>query len=228
MNRRSFLQKSLIIPGLGAGVLLGGAPRRLFAGTSATAPFSLSIVSDKPQQAITMIQEWLSRNYPGQKNINYSEYILNGSHVADIVFTRSGRLVDFYRTDTPESATLRRVAKQLGLPHSCDNPVLSHFSIEEGLQQPKGFRVFKDNTLIMEKTFPQKTETFVLDGVKGRMVIEAAADRSLRFVEASCTHKTCMSMGHISQAGQNLVCVPNQITVAIAGRPVSGVDSITF
>ena len=229
MNRRTFLQKSsLIIPGLGAGALWAGLPGKLMAEEAKQASFSLSVVTDQPDKAIVMIQHLLSRIHQGQKNINYSEYVLHGTHVADIVYTQAGQLVDFYRKAGPVNAALRGIANELNLPKSCDNPVLCHFSISDGISKPKGFRIFRDNALIMEKAFPGKTETIIVDGIKGRLVLEAAADHTVSFVETSCTHKTCMSMGKISQPGQNLVCVPNGISVAIAGQRVSGVDSITF
>jgi len=228
MNRRSFLQKSsLILPGLGVSTLLG-IPGKLRAAQVNQESFSLSVVTDQPDKAISMIQVLLNRKYPGYKNINYSEYVLHGTHVADIVYIQDGQLIDFYRNNSPVNSVLGSIASDLSLPRSCENPVLCHFSISDGMQKPRGFRVFKDDALILEKAFPGKTETIILDGKKGRLVLEAAADHSVSFVETSCTHKTCMTMGKISQPGQNLVCVPNGISVTIAGQPVSGVDSITF
>lgn len=148
--------------------------------------------------------------------------------MADIVYTQSGQLIDFYKKDNPLSVQLRKIAKDLDMPRTCTDPVLSHFSVGQGVQIPKNFRIFKDNALILEQTFPEKPQTIAIDGAIGKLVLEASADRSLRFVKTSCRHKTCMTMGKINQAGQNLVCVPNQITVAIAGQSVSAVDSITF
>ena len=217
-----------MIPGLGAGALLAASPGRLFAEQAGRGSFSLSVVTDQPDKAISLVQKFLKGMLKAQGNINYSEYILHGSHIADIVYTQSGQLVDFYRNKGSVNDALRSMADNLDLPRACSNPVLCHFSINKGMQKPKGFRVFKDNVLILEKTFPEKSETFVLNGVQGRFALEAAEDHSVRFVEASCRHKTCMSMGSISQAGQNLVCVPNRITVSISGTNLSNVDSITF
>ena len=228
MNRRSFLQKTLIIPGLGAGALWAGMPGKLFAGMATPSFFSISVLSDKPGQAIPMIQDLFNRTPDFPKNMHYTEYIMAGSHMADIVYTQSGRLIDFYALDNPFSSRLRKIAKDLNLPRVCKDPVLCHFSLDQGIQSPKSYRVFKDNTLILEKAFTEKQHTVELDGAIGSLVLEASADHSLRFVKTSCRHKTCMTMGKINQAGQNLICVPNRITVAIAGQPVSAVDSITF
>lgn len=229
MNRRLFLQKStLFIPGLTLSGIMGFNPRKIIASTTMSNSFSLSIMSDQPERALTLIQEHLTKTNLHGNNINYSEYILHGSHMADIALTHSGKLVDYHNTDGQMSEGLRKIANKLGLPRECDNPVLSHFSCEESLRKPTGIQVFKGNELIMEKPFAANDDVFELDGVKGKVCIELTKDRTVRFTETSCHHKTCLKMGTISQAGQNLICIPNQITVSIAGRDVSGVDSISF
>lgn len=39
------------------------------------------------------------------------------------------------------------------------------------------------------------------------------------FVQSSpCRAKICMKMGHVSQAGQMLVCVPNKVSVRVLGK----------
>jgi hypothetical protein len=229
MDRRTFLQRSsLILPGLSAAGLLGTAPSKLIAANALPASISLAVVTDQPDKTLALVQELLKQVELPEKNIRYTEYVLSGNHVADIAYTRSGRLIDFRKDNQPLSAQLRTIAARLDLPHHCENPLLTHFSINEGLQQPSGIRIFKDNQLIIEKSFPVKTETIDLDGTKGRVVLELGKDRSIRFVETSCAHKTCMSMGPINQAGQNLVCIPNRIAVTINGTNISAVDSITF
>lgn len=229
MNRRAFLQKSsLIMPGLGVAGILGSMPRKLFAEPVKMGSLSLSIVSDQPDKAVAMVQQLLNRSKLAQRHIHYTEYVLHGNHMADIAFTHSGQLIDFHHQDGPLLGELLKIAKHLNFPHSCNNPVLSHFSIENGIQKPSGIQVFKNNQLILEKAFPEKTETVAIDAPKGRIVLEVTSDHSVQFVETSCKHKTCMNMGKINQAGQNLVCIPNQISVAIAGTDISGVDSITF
>ncbi|MCB0281548.1 MAG: NusG domain II-containing protein [Calditrichaeota bacterium] len=229
MNRRLFLQQSsLLVPGLAVAGLFGSNPRRLFADTSTVQAFSLSIVTDQSDKALPMIQDLLAKMKLNGKNIRYSEYTLHGNHVADIAYTQNGQLIDYRVTDGPLANGLRKIAGNLDLPRDCKNPVLSHFSCEEGFMKPTGVRIFKGDELLMEKPFTKENEVFELAGLKGKVTVEMAKDRSVRFVETSCRHKTCMKMGAIKQAGQNLVCIPNQITVAIAGSSISGVDSITF
>ena len=229
MNRRTFLQRSsFIIPGLSVAGMLGTTPRKLFATNTFPESLSLSVVTDRPEKALALIQELLDQVKLPNKNIRYTEYVLHGNHMGDIAYTRSGQLIDFRKDNKPVCAELRRIAARLDLPRSCENPLLANFSCDEGVQKPAGIRVFKDNELIIEKSFPAQPETIHFDGVHGKVVLEVGKDNSVRFAETSCTHKTCMTMGPISQAGQNLVCIPNQIIATIAGTNMSGVDSITF
>ena len=229
MNRRTFLQRSsLIIPGMTVAGMLGAIPRKLVANNALPKSFSLSVVTDQPEKALALIQELLDQVKLPTKNMRYTEYVLHGDHVADIAYTRSGQLIDFRRENEFVCSELRTIASRLDLPRFCSNPVLAQFSSDAGVQKPSGILIFKDNELIIEKSFTAVTEAIHLEGVNGKVVLELNKDRSVRFAETSCAHKTCMTMGSISQAGQNLVCIPNQIAVTIAGTNISGVDSITF
>ena len=229
MDRRTFLQRSsLILPGLSLAGMLGTTPRKLSASETIPMSFSLSVVTDRPEQALVLIQDLLNEVKLADKTIRYTEYVLHGTHVADIAYTRSGQLVDYRKDNSTVSAELRAIAARLDLPRTCEKPLLVHFSWDEGLQKPSGIRVFKENELIIEKSFPTYYEAIHLEGTNGKVVLELGKDHSVRFAETSCAHKTCMTMGAISQAGQNLVCIPNQIAVTIAGTNISAVDSMTF
>jgi len=229
MKRRTFLQRStLFVPALSAAGLLGTAPQKLFAGVKFPESFSLSVVTGQPEKAIALVQELLDKMNIKGKNIRYNEYVLHGNHVEDIAYTRAGRLIDFRKAQDSLSDGLRTIAARLDLPRACENPLLSHFSCDEGVQKPAGIRIFKDDQLILEKTFPVYTEAIHLEGAHGKVVLEMTKDHAVKFAETSCKHKTCMNMGAISQAGQNLVCIPNRISVTVMGTNISAVDSITF
>ena len=174
------------------------------------------------------MQELFNQVKLQSKNIRYTDYQLQGKHIADIAFTRSGQLIDFRKKDGRLATKLRKIADQLDFPRVCYDPLLIHFLCEQGIQKPTGIQIYNSNKLILEKTFPTKTEIIHLEGLKGNVVLELAKDHSVRFVESSCKHKTCMTMGTINKAGQNLVCIPNQIAVTINGTNTSGADSITF
>lgn len=226
MDRRTFFQHSTsFIYGLTASGLIGTSGK-LFAESSSQS-FTLSVVTDHPDKALLQLQTLLNRSKLTNKHIHYTEYILHGNHISDIAYTRAGRLINFRKENQPLCAELRAIASRLELPRSCENPVLAHFSCDQGIRKPSGIRVFKNNEVIIEKPFPAHSESIDINGEKGRVVLELSQDHTLRFTETSCKHKTCMNMGPISQAGQNLVCIPNGISVTITGTDISGVDSIT-
>ncbi|MBI5323675.1 MAG: NusG domain II-containing protein, partial [Ignavibacteriae bacterium] len=45
---------------------------------------------------------------------------------------------------------------------------------------------------------------------------------------SSCKHKNCIHTGAISKAGQSIICIPNNIRIALDGNYLNNVDSITF
>ena len=183
---------------------------------------------DKQEKSLALLQELLNTINLPDKNIRYTECKLHGNHISDIAYTYSGRLIDFRESDLPLCAELRRITAKLNMPHSCENPTMAHLSYNEGIQKPNGIKIFRDNELISEKEFPADTEMIQINGVHGKVILEVNKNHTVRFTESSCTHKTCMTMGPINQAGQNLVCIPNRIVVTIDGKNISGVDSFTF
>ena len=227
MDRRTFFKNSsLFISGLSASGMIGSTGK-LFAENSSQS-FTLSVITDHPDKAISYLQALLNQSKFSNKHIHYTEYVLHGNHISDIAYSRSGRLVDYRKESQVFCSELRHIASELELPRSCENPVLVQFSCDEGIKKPSGIRVFKNNEVIIEKPFPANSESIDINGEKGRVVLELSQDHTLRFAETSCKHKTCMNMGPINQAGQNLVCIPNRIAVTITGTDISGVDSITF
>lgn len=47
----------------------------------------------------------------------------------------------------------------------------------------------------------------------------------IRIIDADCSNHTCIKQGAINRPGASLVCVPNYLTVTLAGRD-EGVDTI--
>ena len=45
--------------------------------------------------------------------------------------------------------------------------------------------------------------------------------------ETPCPHQLCKKMGHISKAGETLVCIPNKVFIIIEGDSPSDVDAVT-
>jgi hypothetical protein len=227
MDRRKFFQhSSYLFTGLTAFGIFGTS-RKIFA-KNLSRSFTISIVTDHPDKALTAIQTLLNKNKFRQQPIHYTEYMLHGKHISDIAYTNAGRLIDFRIEDQPLCVELRKIATGLELPRSCENPLLAHFSADIGIRKPSGIRISQNNEVIIERSFPVQTETIEISDEKGKVVLELSPNHNVRIIEASCKHKTCMKMGRISQAGQNLVCIPNRIDVTITGTDLSGVDSVTF
>jgi len=52
-------------------------------------------------------------------------------------------------------------------------------------------------------------------------------DKKVWVQESGCPNKTCMKMGKISKSGQSIICLPNQILIAIKGDHQPKYDSVT-
>lgn len=64
----------------------------------------------------------------------------------------------------------------------------------------------------------EKDTTYCIEGVndsKNELVIE---NGTVYLREASCPDKLCVHQGSISYVGQSVICLPNQVTVTIAGQ----------
>ena len=136
-------------------------------------------------------------------------------------------MIPFRSADDEVSRQLRQAAADLSLPRRLENPALLRFQAEDTALTPAEARVFHRNILVKRLPLDRATGAHRIDGARGHVAV-AVKDRSVEIVSASCRHKTCMGMGPINRAGQRLVCIPNQITVAIAGAEGLGVDGITF
>jgi hypothetical protein len=54
-------------------------------------------------------------------------------------------------------------------------------------------------------------------------------DKSVRIEESPCPNKTCIAAGAISEAGQWVACLPNQVIVRIeGGSDDAGVDASVY
>ena len=93
--------------------------------------------------------------------------------------------------------------------------------------KPGDINIFRGNTLIKQLPLNNDIENYRVEGMKGHVDIKIR-NKYVSITSASCKHKTCMNMEPISKPGQNLICIPNQINITIAGKNAFGVDSITF
>jgi hypothetical protein len=69
-----------------------------------------------------------------------------------------------------------------------------------------------------EVAVPLDTEhTVEVPGPLGTTVVEVADGRA-SVVESPCPGKLCIAMGRIDKPGRSVVCIPNEVVVAIEGR----------
>lgn len=59
---------------------------------------------------------------------------------------------------------------------------------------------------------------FRIDGIDAEFEVK---NGKIRLTNASCPDKICEKTGYIGSAGQNIICVPNKITVSVAGSDES-------
>ena len=228
MNRRDFLKySSLMIPATAAVGMVNPFTKNVFAAVKKNETFSLSVITDQPSRTIHTIEQAIKKSEFGSSSLQFTEYRLSGRHIGDIALVKSRRLINYHKGSDDFSLLLDESARSLSLPRTLDNPMLLRFSSQPENSVPGSVNIFRGETLIKQLSLNNDIDNYKIDGLKGNVNIRIK-DKSVKVIEASCKHKTCMNMSAISRAGENLVCVPNQINISITGKNSFGVDSITF
>ncbi len=228
MNRRNFLKySSLILPATAAMGMISPFANKVFASGRNSDTFSLSVITDQPSRTIHTIEQAIKNSDYGKSTLQFTEYQLNGRHIGDIAYIKSQSLVD-YRKGTDEfSLFLGESANSLSLPRILDDPTLLRFSSQQDLLNPGSVNIFRGDALVHQLSLDKDIEHYRIGGLKGHVDIRIK-NKSVSITSASCKHKTCMNMEPISKPGENLICIPSQINISIAGKNLFGVDSITF
>ena len=228
MRRRDFLKySSLILPASAAIGMINPFTKNIFAAVKNSGSFSLSVITDKPSKTIHMMEQAIKNSEYGSRTLDFNEYRLKGQHIGDIAYVKSQKLVDYHKGSDEFSLLLNDSARVLSLPDPVDDPDLLRFSSQQNPTEAGGINIFRGNTLIKQLSLENDRELYRVEGLKGHIDIRIK-NRSVKIVSATCKHKTCMNMDAISRPGENLICVPNQINISIAGKSALGVDSITF
>jgi hypothetical protein len=228
MKRRDFLKySSLILPATAAMGVIGPFTNRVFAAVKKSGSFSLSVITDQSSRTIHSIEQAIKNSEYGKSTLLFTEYLLKGRHIGDIAYVKSQTLVNYRKGTDAFSLLLDDSAKSLSLPRTLDDPVLLRFSSQQNLLEPGSLNIFKGDTLINQLSLDSDVEYYRIEGLKGHVNIRIK-NKSVNIVSATCKHKTCMNMEPISKAGENLICIPNQIDLSISGKNLLGVDSITF
>ena len=228
MKRREFLKySSLILPATAAIGMINPFTKKVFAASRNNDSFSLSVITNQPSRTIHLIEQAIKNSGLGKSNLQFSEYSLKGRHVGDIAYVKSQTLIDYHKKADEFSALLCDSANSLSLPQVFDDPVLLKFSSEQNRKEPGSIHIFRGQTLVDNLSLDDDKELHRIKGLKGHVDIQIK-NKAVKITSATCKHKTCMNMEPISKPGENLICIPNQINVTIAGKSLLGVDSITF
>ena len=90
-------------------------------------------------------------------------------------------------------------------------------------EEPGTVQIYQDGQLISElPLFGAEEQSIVVSGsYSNRVVIR---DGKAAIVESDCPGNDCVNSGWISDAGRNLVCLPNRVEVRVTGA--SDVDFV--
>ena len=228
MKRREFLKySSLILPATAAIGMINPFTKKVFAAAKNSDSFSLSVITNQPSKTIHLMEQAIKNSEFANKTLQFSEYLLKGRHVGDIAYIKSQTLVDYHKKTDEFSSLLYESANSLSLPKVFDDPVLLKFSSQRNLQEPGSVSIFRGEVLVDNLSLHEDKELHRIEGLKGHVDVQIK-NKAVRITSATCKHKTCMNMEPISKPGENLICIPNQINISIAGKSLLGVDSITF
>ncbi len=228
MKRREFLKySSIIVPATAVMGMINPFNNKVFAKVKNNDSFSLSVITDQPSKTIHTIEQAIKNSVYGKNSLEFTEYQLKGRHIGDIAYVKSQSLID-YRKGTDEfSQLLDDSANSLSLPRALDDPMLLRFSSQQNFIEPGSVNIFRGETLVKQLSLDNDLGHYRIEGLKGHVDVRIK-NKSVSITSATCKHKTCMNMEPISKPGENLVCIPNQINISIAGKSSFGVDSITF
>ncbi len=228
MNRRDFIKQiSFMTSGLVLSNALPGFLRKAAAVEIQRTPFQLSVVTDRPDEALARLENLLKSRVLSKSSLKYAEYRLAGDHLSDMALISGGRLINVHQAQDELSRGLLEIARSLDMPRRVGNPVLMQFSQDLSSMDPEKIQIFVRNQLVEEIDMHENREYLRVAGVQGFVAV-AVRQGKANIVEASCRHQTCMKMGSIHHPGQNLICIPNQVRVVVAGQHAKGVDGIVY
>lgn len=214
MKRRDFFKKSSIALSAAALTGISGSGfSKLLANTENNPQrFSLEIITDKPDAAIKLSEDFLKNYSKDNLLINFSEYPLTGNSFGDIVYVKDGKLIN-YKTGTNDiKKDLRIIAGELSLPKRLINPSRLRFYLSENNAPAERILVFHKNTLIRSIRTGERDSVLNINGSKGNLILNIENNKA-RVIDSSCTHKTCINSGSIAFSGESIVCIPNELMI---------------
>lgn len=214
MKRRDFFKKSTIaVSALSIAGITGISFRDLFAKSKKNSQsFSFEIITDKPDEALKLSEEFFRNNNFDHSIIKFSEYPVDGEMFGDIVFVNKGKLLNYKNGHDKINRDIRSIAESLSLPKKLCNPSRLRFHLSENNSSAEKFLVFHKNVLIKTINADSKNLNLNLNGTKGNVLLNIENNKA-RVLSSSCNHKTCVNSGSIAFSGESIVCIPNEILI---------------
>ncbi|EDN65520.1 conserved hypothetical protein [Beggiatoa sp. PS] len=73
----------------------------------------------------------------------------------------------------------------------------------------------------------QQTKQISFQGAMGESLIEVKKGR-IRFIASPCQHKHCIHAGWLTNNGDFVVCLPNQVSIGLYGTKITQFDGIAY
>ncbi|MDA3844433.1 MAG: NusG domain II-containing protein [Candidatus Kapabacteria bacterium] len=224
MNRRNFLRLSGFAA-VGTAVSVFSSVNLSALGTSYTGSgFSLEILTDNSASAIEYISSFIGQI--SKSVVEFEEHQMYGNHIGDIVYLNNNQLIDYRQDKGTFSAKLRQLSSVLNLPSSVKDPKLLVFRTKNNTYA-RYLNIHSDNILINRLDISENHKEIIIPSSKGELFV-SVENRQARVVSTSCKHKTCQNSHPISQTGQHIVCIPNQVRLTLEGVNSSGIDGVSY
>ena len=214
MKRRDFFKKSsLAVSALTISGISGSNFKDLFAKNKpGTESFSFELITDQPEEALKLTQEFFIKNEFNNEIIKFSEYPVEGEVYGDIVFVKNGKLINYKNGSDELNSDVRFIADSLSLPKKISNPTRLRFYLSENNSPSEKFLIFHKNILIKTILSNDNNLNLKLNGSKGNVILNIE-NKKARVISSSCTHKTCVNSGSIAFSGESIVCIPNELLI---------------
>lgn len=227
MNRRQFVGGSI----LAAGGMV--ASNGLFAKNNINYKsngknnnsIDMEILCDNPGAAYESLTSFLK--LLNISNVKIEEHQLVGNYIGDIVFIYNNCLVNYKADNTKYSHLVKNISENLRLPRKIQNPTLIKAVSDSSITEPKFVNVFRENKIIDRLKINENKKEIHIPSDKGELSF-SINNHSVFATHSTCKHKTCIHTGAINRAGQNIICVPNNIRIALEGYQEHNLDTITY
>ncbi len=213
MNRRNFIKTGTLLLSIPALAKLSGfGSSKLFAMGTNVKDFSIEIITDKSDKAISLFETLIKQNFTSNGIIKYSEYEMTGSQNSDIVYFNDGKLINYKTGGDKISQKIKSISNDLNCPDIVENPRKIRFYTQSNISSATKFLVIHNGTVIEEIKPAISFRSINIKGTQGNLSV-ICKDNKLSVTDSSCRHKTCVKSGSISRAGEYLVCIPNEIVI---------------